>query len=51
MAAPDGNMQMRGIHEALSWKADDKERWKTSENCWLEEKLGEGRYNKAWKMV
>lgn len=41
MAAPDGNMQMNGIHEALSWKAVDRERWKTSENCWLEEKLGE----------
>lgn len=44
-------MQVNGIHEASSWKAADRESWKTSENCFSEEKLEEGGYNKAQKMV
>lgn len=27
-----------GLHKALSWKATSRERGKTPENCWLEEK-------------
>lgn len=50
MAAPDGKTQMIGVHQALPWKAVDKEEWKIPENCWLEG-WQEGGYDKGWDMA